>query len=307
MLDMGFIHDINRIVDMLPAGRQTLMFSATMPSAIRKFADRLLDDPASVEVAPQSTTADRIEQVVYHVDRGNKSALLKHLIETTSISRAIVFTRTKHGADKVVRNLRRDGTAAEAIHGNKSQNARQKALDGFRSGRVHVLVATDVAARGIDVDDISHVINYDLSHDPESYIHRIGRTARAGAAGVAISFCDREERAYLNAIQRLIRADLTVCKDQPAYAAREAHDRDADEDRDERPRQSNRGHHGGHRAEGRGKPSRSQGGKASFGSSGSPGKGAASKGAATTSATAITATAKPRGRRNGGPQARPQA
>jgi ATP-dependent RNA helicase RhlE len=277
MLDMGFIHDINRIVDLLPGGRQTLLFSATMPPAIRKFADRLLDQPERVEVAPQSTTADRIEQVVYHVDRGNKSALLKHLIENTSISRAIVFTRTKHGADKVVRHLCRDGTAAEAIHGNKSQNARQKALDGFRSGRVHILVATDVAARGIDVDDISHVINYDLSNDPESYVHRIGRTARAGAAGIAISFCDREERGYLTAIQRLIRKDITVCKDQPAYAPREASSHD--DDRDERPSQPKRGgHHGGNRPEGRGKPSRTRGGKPAFASAGGAGVGKSRRG-----------------------------
>jgi len=275
MLDMGFINDINRIVDELPAERQTLMFSATMPTAIRKFADRLLDNPARVDIAPQSTTADRIEQMVYHVDKSNKPHLLKHLIETTSISRAIVFTRTKHGADKVMRHLCRDGTAAEAIHGNKSQNARQKALDGFRSGRIHVLVATDVAARGIDVDDISHVINYDISNDPESYVHRIGRTARAGAAGVAISFCDREERGYLSAIQRLIRNEIPVCTEHPIYAKTTPEPASRGDRNQGKPARSQGGNQGGnHYSEARNKgPARGRGGKGPFAGRNSGGNG----------------------------------
>lgn len=219
MLDMGFMPDIKRITAELPeTKKQTLLFSATMPGEIRRFANELLDNPASVHVAPDAPAAERIEQWVYHVDRRNKPTLLKHLVANTSISRAIVFTRTKHGADKVVRHLRRAGSSAEAIHGDKSQNARKRTLDSFRDGRVHVLVATDIASRGIDVDNISHVINYDLTHEPESYVHRIGRTARAGASGIALSFCDREERGHLRAIQRLIRKEIPVCEDHPEYS-----------------------------------------------------------------------------------------
>ena len=217
MLDMGFINDINRIVDKVPAKRQTLLFSATMPGEIRKLADKLLRDPVRVNVAPVAATADRIEQSVYFVEKRNKPTLLAHLIENMSMTRAIVFTRTKHGADKVVRHLHVAGTKAEAIHGNKSQNARKRALDNFKSGKTHILVATDIASRGIDVDGISHVINYDMSHEPETYVHRIGRTARAGAAGMAVSFCDREERAYLEAIQKLIRQPIPVKADHPEY------------------------------------------------------------------------------------------
>ncbi|MEO1235201.1 MAG: DEAD/DEAH box helicase, partial [Planctomycetota bacterium] len=184
MLDMGFIPDIRRITKQLPAERQTLMFSATMPSAIAKLAKELLTDPVRIDVAPQSTTAERVEQALYFVDRPHKPAMIVHLLNHHSISRAIVFTRTKHGADKLVKKLRHADVPAEAIHGNKTQNARQRSLDRFRDGRCHVLVATDIAARGIDVDNVSHVFNYDLPDDPESYVHRIGRTARAGASGI---------------------------------------------------------------------------------------------------------------------------
>lgn len=210
MLDMGFIPDIRRITKKLPPNRQTLLFSATMPNEIRKLAHDLLKDPVTIEVAVQSTTADRIAQRLYHVPKKQKVALLAHLLEHESVTRAIVFSRTKHGCDKIVRSLRRYNIPAEAIHGNKSQNQRTRSLDRFKSGKSHVLIATDIASRGIDVDDVSHVFNYDMSNDPESYVHRIGRTARAGASGIAISFCDAEERNYLRAIQRLIKMDIPV-------------------------------------------------------------------------------------------------
>lgn len=219
MLDMGFIHDIQRIVAHLPQKRQTLLFSATMPKEIRRLAEQLLTDPATVHVTPQKATVDTIDQSVFFVARRDKPALLAHLLDRTSISRAIVFTRTKHGADRVVRQLRARRHVAEAIHGNKTQNARERALKNFTIGKVNVLVATDIAARGIDVDGVSHVINYDLTHEPETYVHRIGRTARAGAAGFAVSFCDHDERGHLKAIQKLIRMDIAVRTDVPAFAA----------------------------------------------------------------------------------------
>ena len=221
MLDMGFIHDIHRIVRHLPRKRQTLLFSATMPREIRKLADGLLSDPATVEVEPETVTLDTVDQSVCFVQRKNKPALLAHLLESTSISRALVFTRTKHGADRVTKQLRARGLDAEAIHGNKTQNARERALKNFTIGRTNVLVATDIAARGIDVDGISHVINYDLPHEPKTYIHRIGRTARAGASGSAVSFCDHDECADLIAIQRLIRQDIAVRTDCQAYTESE--------------------------------------------------------------------------------------
>ena len=217
MLDMGFMPDIQRIISYLPSQKQTLLFSATMPREIRRLADALLDDPVNITVTPDSPAVERISQSVYHVDKPKKPALLAHLIDTMSISRAIVFTRTKHGADRIVKHLSRGGTPAEAIHGNKSQGARQRTLGRFRDGKVHILVATDIAARGIDVDGISHVFNFDISRDPEVYVHRIGRTARAGAEGAAITFCDREELPHLRAIEQLIRMDLTVVGDAPAY------------------------------------------------------------------------------------------
>ncbi len=210
MLDMGFIHDIRRIVGKLPKQRQTLFFSATMPPPIEELGRLMLRDPARVAVTPQASTAERISQRVMHVEKSGKGALLADLLRSQSepIERAIVFTRTKHGADKVVRQLNQQGLPAEAIHGNKSQGQRERALAAFRNGKVKTLIATDIAARGIDVDGITHVINYDLPNVPESYVHRIGRTARAGAEGFAISFCDHEERAYLRDIERLIRMSL---------------------------------------------------------------------------------------------------
>jgi superfamily II DNA/RNA helicase len=205
MLDMGFIHDIKRIIAMLPKERQTLFFSATMPQEITRLADQMLRDPAKVSVTPPASTAERIAQRVIHVDKPAKAALLAEVLKTETIDRVLVFTRTKHGADKVVRVLQKAGLPAEAIHGNKSQNQRERVLGAFRSGALRTLIATDIAARGIDVDGVSHVVNYDLPNVPESYVHRIGRTARAGRDGVAISFCDHEERAYLRDIERLIR------------------------------------------------------------------------------------------------------
>jgi superfamily II DNA/RNA helicase len=208
MLDMGFIHDIRKVVAMLPKDRQTLFFSATMPQEITKLADQMLRDPARVSVTPQATTAERVNQRVILTDKASKNGLLAELLKSEKSDRVLVFTRTKHGADKVVRMLEKTGHRAEAIHGNKSQNNRDRTLKAFRDGSLRTLIATDIAARGIDVDGVSHVINYDLPNVPESYVHRIGRTARAGAEGVAISFCDHEEAAYLRDIERLIRMSI---------------------------------------------------------------------------------------------------
>ncbi len=205
MLDMGFIHDIRKIVAKIPQKRQTLFFSATMPKEIRELANSLLHDHATVEVAVVSSTADTVVQSVYHLDRGHKPALLKHLLGDAEWNKVLVFTRTKHGADKVVRFLEQSGFKAAAIHGNKSQNARVRALESFREGGIRLLVASDIAARGIDIDLISHVVNFDMPHEPETYVHRIGRTGRAGASGIAVSFCDQDERGDLRAIERLIR------------------------------------------------------------------------------------------------------
>jgi len=208
MLDMGFIQPVRRIVRATTKQRQTLVFSATMPPDIRKLAADLLDDPVEVAVTPVASTVERIEQRVIHVDARDKPALLSSILNDTAVSRALVFTRTKRGADKVSRHLEASGVGAAAIHGNKSQGQREQALASFRSGGARVLVATDIAARGIDVDGITHVINFELPNIPESYVHRIGRTARAGAAGTAISFCDAEERAHLRGIEALIRQRL---------------------------------------------------------------------------------------------------
>jgi ATP-dependent RNA helicase RhlE len=209
MLDMGFIHDIRKIVAKLPKARQTLFFSATMPRAIAELAEHMLSNPAQVAVTPVASTAERIDQRVVHVDRAAKPTVLADLLSNEpGIGRVLVFTRTKHGADKVVRGLERAGLEAAAIHGNKSQGQRERALASFRTGSVRTLVATDIAARGIDVDGITHVINYDLPNIPETYVHRIGRTARAGADGIAISLCDREETAYLRDIEKLIRMSI---------------------------------------------------------------------------------------------------
>jgi len=208
MLDMGFIHDIRKIIAKLPAQRQTLLFSATMPGAIAELAKQLLRDPINVAVTAVGSTVDRVEQRIIHVDRGAKQTALVDVLKREPIDRALIFTRTKHGADKVVRGLIKAGVAAQAIHGNKSQNQRERVLAAFRNGEVKTLVATDIAARGIDVDGISHVVNFDLPNVPETYVHRIGRTARAGAAGIAISLCDAEEVALLRDIEKLIRKSI---------------------------------------------------------------------------------------------------
>ncbi|HEX3858528.1 MAG TPA: DEAD/DEAH box helicase [Pseudolabrys sp.] len=208
MLDMGFIHDIRKVVAMLKKERQTLFFSATMPQEITKLADQMLRDPSRVAVTPQASTAEKVDQRVILTDRASKPALLTEVLKGEPVDRVLVFTRTKHGADKVVRGLQKAGMSAEAIHGNKSQNQRERVLAAFRNGNLRTLIATDIAARGIDVDGVSHVINYDLPNIPESYVHRIGRTARAGAAGIAISFCDHEEAPFLRDIERLIRMTI---------------------------------------------------------------------------------------------------
>jgi ATP-dependent RNA helicase RhlE len=214
MLDMGFIHDIRKVVATIPATRQTLLFSATMPREIRDLADSLLSDPIFMETAPAASPAEAVAQSVYLVMRQNKPTLLQRVLEQPDMGRALIFTRTKHGADRVVKQLARVGVQAGAIHSNKSQNARTQALKGFKSGQVQVLVATDIASRGIDVDEITHVINYDLPNLPDTYVHRIGRTARAGASGVALSFCDHEELKHLKAIERLIRMEIEVREDE---------------------------------------------------------------------------------------------
>jgi ATP-dependent RNA helicase RhlE len=221
MLDMGFIRDIRKIVARLPKKRQTLMFSATMPADIRQLADSILTDPVRVQVAAKSAEADTVAQSVYFVEKRNKPELLAHLMQTAAVTRALVFTRTKHGADKVARHLSRAGIRAEAIHGNKTQNARQRALQNFKGSKPPVLVATDVAARGLDIDEVSHVINYDLPNVAETYVHRIGRTGRAGASGIAVSFCAADEREHLRDIEKLLRKKTPVCNDHPKYAAAE--------------------------------------------------------------------------------------
>ena len=210
MLDMGFVRDVKKICALVPAKRQTLLFSATMPPEIRKLADGLLRQPVKVEVAPVSTTAEKIDQNVYHVPKDSKTGLLRHILADASVTRVLVFTRTKHGADRLQRSLEKFGIPAEAIHGNKSQGARVRSLTNFKDGSSRVLVATDLAARGLDVDDISHVVNYDLPNEPETYVHRIGRTGRAGRAGVSFSFCAPDDTGFLRDIERLIRMRIQV-------------------------------------------------------------------------------------------------
>lgn len=210
MLDMGFIHDVKKIIAKLPAKRQSLFFSATMPPEISQLADMLLKHPVKIEVTPVSSTAEMIQQAVYFVDKTDKQDLLIDILKDSSIESLLVFTQMKHAADKLSRRLHAAGISAAAIHGNKSQNARQTALENFKNKRIRVLVATDIAARGIDIDQLSHVLNYELPNVPETYVHRIGRTGRAGASGIAISFCCREERAYLRDIEKLIRKSVPV-------------------------------------------------------------------------------------------------
>ena len=215
MLDMGFIHDIRRILKLLPTRRQTLFFSATMPPEIESLANSMLMNPVKVEVTPASSTVDTISQFVYFVEKKEKKDLLLHLLKDNSIESVLVFTRTKYGADKLARILTKSGVRAEAIHGNKSQNARQRALTEFKNHTLRVLIATDIAARGIDVDQLSHVINYELPNIPETYVHRIGRTGRAGHEGIAISFCESDELPYLKDIQKLIGKNIPVVKEHP--------------------------------------------------------------------------------------------
>lgn len=215
MLDMGFINDIRKIIKKTPASRQTLLFSATMPDAIKQLTVSILRNPAQVSVSPVSSVATAIDQSVYFVDKNNKKDLLKHVISEKSMRNVLVFTKTKHGADKVAIALNKSGIKSEAIHGNKSQNARQRALDNFKNNATKVLVATDIAARGIDVTDLHYVINFELPNVPETYVHRIGRTGRAGASGAALSFCDSEERAFLKDINRIIKKDITVVSEHP--------------------------------------------------------------------------------------------
>lgn len=215
MLDMGFIHDVKRVIIKLPVKRQTLFFSATMPLEIQSLANVLLKDPAKVEITPPASTVDMIQQHIYFVDKNNKPGLLLYLLKNSSIETVLVFTRTKHGADKVVKYLHSEKVTAAAIHGNKSQNARQHALKNFKDGNIRVLVATDIAARGIDIDELGHVINYELPEVSETYVHRIGRTGRAGASGIAISFCDAVEKDLLKDIQKLINKNIPVKDDHP--------------------------------------------------------------------------------------------
>jgi ATP-dependent RNA helicase RhlE len=215
MLDMGFIHDVKKIIACLPQKRQSLFFSATMPPEIVKLSSTILSNPAKVEVAPISSTAETIQQQLYFVDKPNKNSLLLHLLENKNIKTVLVFTRTKHGADKIVKVLVRNNIKAQAIHGNKAQNARQNALANFKAQTTRVLVATDIAARGIDVDDLEYVINFDIPNISETYVHRIGRTGRAGNNGTAISFCDAEEKAYIKDIEKLIALKIPVVQDHP--------------------------------------------------------------------------------------------
>ena len=215
MFDMGFIKDVRKIVAMLPEERQTLLFSATMPAEVAKLASEVLYEPERVEIAAKTVAVEGVEQRVHHLDKAAKRDFLSTLLKAPDMAKVLVFTRTKRGADQVVKRLARDGISAQALHGNKSQNARQRALENFRHGRARVLVATDIASRGLDVDDVTHVINYELPNEPECYVHRIGRTARAGAAGVAISFCDAGERGQLRSIERLIKTSLRVVGEVP--------------------------------------------------------------------------------------------
>jgi ATP-dependent RNA helicase RhlE len=215
MLDMGFIHDVRRIIAKLPTKRQTLFFSATMPAEITSLSKSILTNPVRIEVTPVSSTAEKVEQAVYFVEKNDKRSLLIHLLKDSNIKSALVFARTKYGADKIAKDLYRANIKVDAIHGNKSQAARQKALTDFKNGKIRVLVATDIAARGIDVDDLSHVINFELPNIAETYVHRIGRTGRAGLSGIALSFCDVEEREFLRDINKLITQHIPVIEDHP--------------------------------------------------------------------------------------------
>jgi ATP-dependent RNA helicase RhlE len=240
MLDMGFIHDVKRMLQLLPKRRQSLFFSATMPSAIVKLASTILYKPSEVTVAPVSSTVDIIEQYVYYTDKGKKNALLVDVLKDEKIKTALVFTRTKYGADKITKIISKQNIKADAIHGNKSQNARQRALTNFKDQKIRVLVATDIAARGIDIDDLSCVINYEIPNIAETYVHRIGRTGRAGAEGIAISFCDASEKEYLKDIEKLISKSITVVEDHDFQLT--DHNPEKPPKQQQRNRNSGRGH-----------------------------------------------------------------
>jgi ATP-dependent RNA helicase RhlE len=227
MLDMGFIHDVKKVIKVIPEKRQTLFFSATMPEEIQSLAGMMLKNPVKVEVTPPSSTVDKIQQRVYFTNKPDKRKLLLHLLETNGIDNALVFTRTKHGADKVARFLDKAKIRSAAIHGNKSQNARQNALNNFKNGKLNVLVATDIAARGIDIDELTHVFNFDLPNVPETYVHRIGRTGRAGNEGIAISFCAADERKELKDIEKLASIKIPVIEEHPYPMDLNAHPADA--------------------------------------------------------------------------------
>jgi ATP-dependent RNA helicase RhlE len=240
MLDMGFIHDMRRIIAMLPSQRQTLFFSATLPKAVRQLADSMLQNPLEIKTAPQSSPAETVSQSVFHVPKREKKPLLIKLLQEEATGRVIVFARTKHGADKLQRDLTRAGIPTAAIHGNKSQPQRERALAAFKSKEPPVLVATDIAARGIDVDEVAHVINYELPHEPETYVHRIGRTGRAGQVGAAVSFCDAEEQPRLVAIERLLRRAIPA-RNKPAVATTTRRPAQADQPNRSQNQQSRRG------------------------------------------------------------------
>ena len=286
MLDMGFIHDVRKVLKALPYKRQNLLFSATMPKDIQDLADSFLDNPAKVEVTPQATTVEKIAQSVYFVSKQEKRPLLEMLLRDRAIRRVLIFTRTKHGANKLAKQLEDGGVRADAIHGNKSQSARERALSDFKAGNIRALVATDIAARGIDVDDVTHVINYELPNEPESYVHRIGRTARAGAEGIAISFCDSEERSFLRDIERLIRLRVPVVTDHP-FAANANSTQPMPDDRPPRPQR------GGGRDSLR-SSSGNGAGRGSSSSSSSSGRSGASRGSSS-STSSSTGTSASRG------------
>src|SRR5471030_2249751 len=264
MLDMGFVHDVKKIIAKVPSKRQTLFFSATMPTEIQQLANTILTKPEKVEVTPVSSTADTIQQALFYVEKNDKRALLAHLLKDKNIKTALVFTRTKHGADKVVKDLVRIGVTAEAIHGNKSQNARQRALSNFKNRTTRVLIATDIAARGIDIDELTHVINYELPNIPETYVHRIGRTGRAGLNGIALSFCDQEEIEFLKDIHKLISKEIPVEENHPYPMSPQSIVAKHAEGKSKGPAQ--RGGGGGQRSRGFGNPNRSRGGNSGGGS-----------------------------------------
>lgn len=284
MLDMGFIHDVRRVLKVLPPRRQNLLFSATMPKDIQDLADSFLHQPAKVEVTPQATTVEKIAQSVYFVSKQDKRPLLEHLLRDRAIRRVLIFTRTKHGANKLAKQLTDGGVKADAIHGNKSQSARERALSDFKAGNIRALVATDIAARGIDVEDVTHVINYELPNEPESYVHRIGRTARAGADGIAISFCDSEERAYLRDIERIIRLRVPVVSDHP-YAGNSDAPRPPAQERPPRPPRDQRSRQQAPKAAPSATPAR---GKASPNTANNAGRGQSSTSSSSNSAGSLT-------------------